>query len=238
MPCKKDLRRVDEATGRAMRGSQWQIQTLVNSRQEEFSKEILRLLSLPPLVEAKLRWVSPLAEDGFKEYQDREFLEKLELNQHSARLKEFWPTGGPCWDALAIVEGMNPHGAVLIEAKSHISEMDSACKARGASRERIENSLALTARSLQVEMNSSWTDNYYQSANRYAHLYFLHEIAKIPAWLVNVYFINDQSIKHVETPPRSADEWHEKLKQVKERMGFGTKSVPFTADLFMEAVSA
>jgi hypothetical protein len=133
---------------------------------------------------------------------------------------------------------MNPHGAVLIEAKSHFSEMDSACRARGASRQIIEKSLAETARGLQVEVNSSWTDNYYQIANRYAHLYFLREIAKTPAWLVNVYFINDQSIKHVETPPRSIDEWHEKLEQVRERMGFGMKSVPFAVDLFMEAVSA
>jgi hypothetical protein len=63
-------------------------------------------------------------------------------------------------------------------------------------------------------------------------------VIDVPAWLVNVYFINDQSIKHVETPPRSADEWHEKLKQVKEGMGFGTKSVPCTVELFMEAFSA
>ena len=233
MPCKKGPSRIDETTGQARRDTQWQIQTLVNLRQEEFSEEILSLLSLPPLVEAELRWVSPLSEDHFNQYQDPEFLEKLRLNQHAARLKEFWPEGGPCWDALAIAEGMNPNEVVLIEAKSHLSEIDSACKEKGGSRERVENSLALTARGMQVEMNSAWTDNYYQIAMRYAHLYFLREIAKVPAWLVNVYFVNDQSIGHVEPSPRSADEWREKLRQMKERMGFGAKSVPFAADLFI-----
>jgi hypothetical protein len=212
----------------------------VNSRQEEFSGDILRLLSLPPGVNAKLRWVSPLAEDGFSEYQDTEFLEKLELDQYSSclkeRFKEFWPRGGPCWDALAIVQGTNPHGALLIEAKSHFSELHGACKARRDSHKKIGVALLQTARYLHMEMNSSWTDNYYQMANRYAHLYFLREIAKIPAWLVNVYFINDQTIKHVETSPHSADEWREKLNEVKKRMGLGTKSVPFTADLFVEAI--
>jgi hypothetical protein len=193
---------------------------------------------LPGLVEAKVQWVSPPAEDSFNEYQDAEFLEKLELNQHSPKLKDFWPPGGPCWDALGIVRGINPQGAVLIEAKSHISEMQSTCRARGTSRQKTEKSLALTARSLGVEVSSSWTDSYYQLANRYAHLYFLREVAEIPAWLVNVYFIDDQSIEHVEPPPRSADEWREKLRQLRGKMGLGTKSVRYTADLFMEAVSA
>jgi len=237
MPCKKDLRRL-EGTGQAKRGSQRQIQFLVNSSQEEFGKQISSLLSLPPSVEAEVQWVSPLAEDGFNEYQDREFLEKLELNQHSPRLKDFWPPGGPCWDALGIVRGINPKGAVLVEAKSHISEMRSTCRARGTSRQKIENSLALTARSLGVEVSSSWSDEYYQVANRYAHLYFLREVAGIPAWLVNVYFINDKSIEHVQPPPRSADEWHEELRQMREKMGLGAKTIPFSTDLFMEAVSA
>jgi len=236
MPCKQDPRRVDAATGRAKRGSQCQIQTQVNFCEEAFSKRVLSLLSPLPPAEARLRWVSPLAKERFNEYQDAEFLEKLELGDNSARLKEFWPTGGPCWDALAIVDCINPHGVVLVEAKSHISEMNSECKAGKDSRERIEKSLAETALSLQVKMTSSWTDTYYQIANRYAHLFFLREKAKIPAWLVNVYFTNDQSIDHVELTPRSADEWRDKLKQVKEQMGIGAKPVPFAADLFMEAV--
>jgi hypothetical protein len=210
----------------------------VNFYQEAFSKRVLSLLSPPPPAEARLRWVSPLAEERFNEYQDAEFLEKLGLGDNSARLKAFWPTGGPCWDGLAIVEGINPHGVVLIEAKSHISEMNSACKAGKDSRERIEKSLAETALSLHMKMNSSWTNNYYQIANRYAHLFFLREKAKILAWLVNVYFINDQSIDHVELAPRSADEWRESLKRVKEQMGFGAKAVPFAADLFIEAIRA
>ena len=74
MPCKKDLRCVDAATGRAKRGgSQWQIQTWVNDHQKEFNKRLIPLLFPRPTVETNLRWVSPLADDKFKEYQDAWF---------------------------------------------------------------------------------------------------------------------------------------------------------------------
>lgn len=236
MPCKKDLRRVDEK-GRARRGSQRQIQTLVNFQEDELSRRIVPLLLVPGDVEASLRWVSPLAEQGFEEYQDTEFLERLELGEHGQKLEEFWPKGGPCWDGLAVVDGLNPHGVLLIEAKSHISEINGPCKAEGASLKKIKESLAWTADHLQTDLNSLWTDKYYQMANRFAHLFFLREKARVPAWLINIYFLNDTSIQYIEVPPRSADEWREELKQVKARMGLGTRPVPFAADLFIEAAS-
>src|SRR5579859_757450 len=233
MPCPKDYARVAK-NGRAFAGSQKQIQIYVNEREAEFSKRIKEVLKPSVAADATVRWVSPLANRNFDEYRDLEFLEKLGLSTHSEKLNSFWPTRGPCWDALAVVEGTNPRGVVLIEAKSHISEMESKCGAKSSrSLQKIREALALTAQSLGVGMNASWMENYYQTANRYAHLRFLHNVG-VPAWLVNVYFMNDQSIKHIEPPPRSADEWHESLKQVKKRMGIDKISVPFTADLFID----
>jgi hypothetical protein len=239
MPCKQNSRRIDGATGRAKRGSQWQIQTQVNFHREEFSKRVISVLSPPPSSGARLRWVSPLAEERFDEYQDEEFLDKLGLRANSAGLKEFWPSGGPCWDALAIVAGMNPQGVVMVEAKSHILEMGSACRAGKGSRERIEKSLAETALNLNVRMNSLWTDKYYQIANRYAHLHFLREKVKITSWLVNVYFTNDYSMDNERIRRSvSGDEWRKALKQVKEEMGLGTTPVPFASELFIDAVAS
>jgi hypothetical protein len=237
MPCNQDFRRAGAATGRARRGSQRQIQTQVNFRRKDFSERVLSVLSPSAPAQATLRWVSPLDEERFSEYRDAEFLEKLDLGNASAELlKRFWPSRGPCWDALAVVEGMNPHGVVLVEAKSHVSEMDSACKAGSDSRKTIEASLVETAHSLQVKVNPSWTEKYYQVANRYAHLYFLRQRARVPAWLVNVYFINDQSMdgRGVRRSVSGGD-WREAVKRVKEQMGVGTVA-PYVADLFVEAV--
>jgi hypothetical protein len=55
---------------------------------------------------------------------------------------EFWPIGGPQWDAL----GRSSSGKLfLVEAKSHISELISTSKAENKkSRERIQKSLEET----------------------------------------------------------------------------------------------
>ncbi len=219
----------------ANRGSQCQIQIQVNSRREEFDALILSLLSLPK--GAKLQWVSPLAEDHYDEYQDVEFLQKLKLERYSEMLKEFWPRSGPCWDALAIVEDVDTRGVVLVEAKSHISEMVGACRAAGKHREQIKTVLSETAQDIGAEFNLSWIDHYYQLANRYAHLYFFRKKLNVPAWLIQVYFVNDHSIDHVEKAPCSADMWREALNQVKERMGISPNAVPFSHTLFIEAVA-
>jgi len=231
MPCKKNLRFVD-TDGRARAGSQRQIQTWVNELEVDFSQRVLGVLDPSAGPDARLRWVSPLANDMFNEYQDAEFLDKLGLSKYSDELSEFWPKGGPCWDGLAVVDALGHSGILLVEAKSHISEMESACRAGGRSRNKIEQALALTAANLGVSVNSCWTGHYYQTANRYAHLHFLRNIARVPAWLLNVYFVGDQRSR------TSREEWREALEQVKERMGFRGKPVPFACELFLEAVNA
>jgi hypothetical protein len=170
-----------------------------------------------------------LAGDKFNEYQDAEFLERLNLSQHSERLKQFWPKGGPCWDALGVVEGVDPHGFVLVEAKSRVSEMESACKAEGRSRKMIDEALAETASGLGARENSCWTGHYYQAANRYAHLHFLRNVVRTPAWLVNIYFVGDKR------SPTTEASWRVALREVKERMGLSGKSIPFASELFLEA---
>lgn len=220
--------RVD-ATGRAFAGSQKQLQTCVNEREREFSKKVLGALNPPPVSGADLRWVSPLAGDGFKEYQDAEFLARLDLGAHADALREFWPKGGPCWDALALVTGCVPQGVVLVEAKSHISEMESDCTAKDpASKARIEASLAATKRRLGVDSGVDWMKGHYQAANRYAHVLFLRELG-VPAWLVNIYFTGDKRSK------TSADEWRAALTEVRKRMGLGGIGIPYASELILDA---
>jgi hypothetical protein len=99
--------------------------------------------------------VSPLATDTYSEYQDSEFLERVGLGGLSPRLREFWPRGGPCWDALAKIKG----GCVLVEAKSHVPEIyGGGCGASAESRQKIQAALDATKTWLGVSPDANAVD--------------------------------------------------------------------------------
>ena len=228
MPCPKDLSRVDE-NGRARAGSQRQIQTYVNERETELSRAIAEALGEYKLNPTTIRWVSPLREHGYSEYQDEEFLKIVGAEHLAQRLGELWPHRGPCWDALARIEG---GGCVLLEAKSHVSEVfGNGCGAGEESSQIIRRSLDGTKKWLGVDQEVEWMGRLYQSANRLAHLYFLREIGKTNAYLINVYFCGDT---HFHNYPKSRQEWEYELKLVNQELGI-SGSIPFSAAVFLEA---
>jgi hypothetical protein len=222
--------------GLAHRGSRRQLQEYVNEHEEDLTREIMKALP-PRLTElgARIRWVSPLARDNYTEYRDGDFLTAVGLGEYVDELRMFWPTGGPSWDALGIVEdsqGKLRPGVVLVEAKSHVSEIYGAgCQAAGRSRDQIDRSLSLTKVWAKVSGDADWTGPLYQSANRLAHLYFIREQIKHPAWLVNLYFLNDP------IDPTSHDTWNAELQKVKSSLGL-TSGVPYTIDLLLPALSS
>lgn len=113
-------------------------------------------------------------------------------------LETFWPTRGPQWDAL----GKTSKGDVLlVEAKAHVAEMCSPSTAAGPeSRPRIEATLNAVAQHLGAKTSrASWTDFFYQIANRIAHLHFLRSNG-VPTWLVFVNFLGDKEMEGPTTP--------------------------------------
>jgi hypothetical protein len=230
---KDKLGRVDEF-GRAYAGSQRQIQTYVNLRPLWLAREILvRLCTAPPL-DSGIRWVSPLAAEKFVEYRDEGFLRVLGLDRFARDLQEFWPERGPSWDALGILELGSESGVVLVEAKSHISELQSECQAEDPeSMKKIQRALGETKRWLGIEESLDWTRPFYQAANRYAFLYFLRK-RQIPAWLINVYFLNDPHLKN-SRPPRDPKDWQAAIEDSGRTLGLVDRDVPYTVNVFLEA---
>ncbi len=184
---------------------------------------------------AHIRWVSPLAVDDYAEYRDADFLRAVGLGDFVAELKSFWPSSGPSWDALATIsdlDGKIRPNVILVEAKSHIPEIyGNGCQAGPVSRRIIEDALAETKQWCSASADADWTGPLYQSANRLAHLYFIRERLKRPAWLVNIYFIND------EIGPADHDDWKAELQKVKASLGL-TSIVPFAIDLFIPALTS
>ena len=221
-------------SGRANRGSQRQLQDYVNEHEATLSSALMEML--PPRLRdlgATIKWMSPLAANDYVEYRDADFLGAVKLGGHASHLADFWPAGGPCWDALGIISTSRNKtipGVILVEAKSHITEIyGSGCQANPHSRLLIDKSLAAAKRWCGATLDADWTGPLYQSANRLAHLYFVRERLKQPAWLVNLYFLDDP------IGPANREDWTVELEKVKAALGL-TSNVPFAIDLFLPAL--
>jgi len=121
-----------------------------------------------------------------------------------------------------------------VEAKSHLKEIEgSGCSAHdGHSLQKTRDSFLETKEWLGVNPDVDWMTELYQSADRYAHLYFLRMVAGVDAYLVNVYFLNDT---HWPNSPKVAQDWEPTLLDAKKRLGLAAPA-PFSKEIFLDAV--
>jgi hypothetical protein len=192
--------------------------------------------ALPELRQAEsIEWVSPVARNRYAEYRDEEFLEWVGYPDLAGTLSTFWPSGGPCWDALARVHWKDPDprpGIILVEAKSYPEEMqnEKGCRASEPARSQIAESLAKAKSWCRAERAGDWMGPLYQYANRIAHLYFFRELEDVPAFLVNLCFVADPR------KPTSISEWQVALQNARATLGIRADT-PFAADVFLDAIS-
>jgi hypothetical protein len=230
-------------TGRwAERGSQLQLQLYVNRRADVLDAAIRKKFSD---IEGELRWTAPLEADGFKEPRDQDFLAAIGCEALAGELAKFWPQGGPVWDGLAVLERSETRdGAVLVEAKGHPAEIygGGGGAKDEASIDLIRQSLKDTQRSLSIPVDADrWFgplrpgdprySSVYQSANRYAHLYWLREQG-IDTWLVHVLFHDDRT--HRAT---TREEWNEALPKIEEDLGLRGVVVPHADHIFLPGLN-
>ena len=211
---------------RGARGSLRWIQEFVNLRPGILEATIVS--ASDRRIEGPIKWRSPLADDEFAEYRDDAFLKVLGVELGTRPLAQFWPRLGPQWDALAL----DSSGAcVLVEAKANIPEVISSPTAAGPeSKALIDRSLREVAAHLNVETSSDWSGIFYQYANRLAHLYLLHKVNGIDAWLVFAYFVGDGDVDG----PDSEAEWKAAIQVL--RGALGLKSHPLLSrvvDVFL-----
>ena len=181
--------------GKAAKGSQYLLQHHVEHHSDQLSATITG--SSPSLLAfaGQFEWISPLSSQNYQEYRD-DFLDALGLGQFNTARAQFWPNGGPQWDGLAKVKNKHQTGYVLVEAKAHPGETHSTTQASKESLKKINGSLKVTQMHLQIPQKK-WTENYYQTANRLAFLYFMNVQLDLPTWLAFINFTDDQS--HIPT---------------------------------------
>jgi hypothetical protein len=213
--------------GEGNRGSLKWIQILINRQPEILNLKIRQSFRIPRSIEIK--WVSPLKEKGYAEYRDEAFLEVLGIATQKVKLSDFWPKGGPQWDALGKLSDGSP---LLIEAKAHISEVLSNIQASSPNSVKlIEESLERTKRELGVRTKNSWTAPFYQYANRVAHLHFLNNLNKTKSYLAFVNFVGDEEMDG----PKSELEWIGVNNLIHPYLGIGKINLrPFMADIYID----
>lgn len=216
--------------GIAFKGSQLQTQLYVNAATSAVDAAVLTALGLSSA--HQIEWVSPIAPSEFAEFSDRRFLEALRRDELVHKLKEFWPRGGPRWDALAIVtQPDGSSGVLLAEGKSYPEEMiGGGAKASAASRAKIAAAMAATQRRLGLpEDPEPWLGRYYQFANRLAHMIWLREQG-VPAWLVHLCFVDDP---HAPTDEAT---WRSAIAPMHRELGLDESHLNDVAEVFLPAL--
>jgi hypothetical protein len=216
--------------GADTKGSQKWLRVLVNEYKPIFFREIVREMPHLNLNNLdQIEWLSPLKKDKYVEYSDSAFINKLAVKLEHKALADFWPNGGPVWDGLAKIDKKD---ILLIEAKSHIGELRSTLRAKATnSLRKICQSLIEAQGFLEVESLLDWGTPFYQYTNRLAHLYFLRELNKLPAYLVFVYFLNDPNMNG----PSTKEEWQGALKLMKTLLGLSRhKLSKYMVDIFVD----
>lgn len=190
-----------------LKGSQRWIQWFVNHAPHEIDQQIGL---------GAIEWRSPLRDDAYAEYRDAAFLRRVGVDLSRRSLVDFWPRGGPQWDALGRAETGE---VVIVEAKAHLNELYSpATMASESSLPLIRASLAEAAQAMGVQPGFDWSKRFYQYANRLAHAYLLHVVNGIPTKLVFVYFSGDTDV----AGPQAHDKWAKAIHTVHTSLGLST----------------
>lgn len=147
--------------------------------------------------------------------------------------KDFWPQTGnvPNWDAVGILQSEAHVEYLLVEAKAHISEIESNCGAKAdGGLERIRDAFRKTIQENGFSVDPErWLIPYYQYANRLAHLHFLLQHS-ISASLVFIYFLGDKWPAEALVNrgpvycPDTEQKWKSKLKEMYDHLGLAGAS--------------
>lgn len=168
----------------AKKSKRW-MQAAVRDHHEALNARVRAAFNWPK-AEA-IEWRSPLASDGYAEYQDQCFLDRLAVPPLRVPLDSFWPQKGPCWDGLARTSSGR---FLLVEAKAHIGEglPDASSASSERSIDLINRSLSKAKIAFRASEKAAWPAPFYQYANRLAHLYFMRELNGLDAYLLFLYF--------------------------------------------------
>lgn len=205
--------------GRGRKGSKFWIQTLVNM---DSGSTLSKAIKSADNSIGNIKWLSPLKSDKYGE------LKSKRISSLTNADFSFWPDNGPWWDGV----GVDDVGCiVLVEAKGHVAETKTKCKASS------KRSLARINKSMEIAHNiltsspeygimashsydkEAWLKKYYQTGNRLSFLVKLRQQGfNVKLILLNL--VNDST--HIST---SLEEWERHYEEIFQIM-LGTTKCP------------
>ena len=201
-----------ERPAEIQRSEHW-IRVAVNEYSAELGSKISALFNWD--ARERIEWLSPIATDGYAEYFDREFLNRLGVSDLKIPLSDFWPQGGPRWDGLARTQSGK---LILVEAKAYIEEgVDYGSGAGPRSLVKIRDAIGRAKGAFAATPEASWESPFYQYANRLAHLYFARQLNGLDAYLLFLYFADAPDV------PRSCttQQWQGAVRLTEKCLGLG-----------------
>ena len=158
---------------------------------------------------------------------ERADLDFLDLFDDRDRVRsawlDYWPHTGEMqnWDAVGILDFPKERRVLLVEAKAHVSELRSDCRAKlVGGRKRITEVLESVKEHLGVRPDADWLRGYYQYCNRLAVLHFLNANG-VPAHLLFVYFVGDHFVGR--QCPQSVEGWGQALGRMERHIGLPSR---------------
>lgn len=195
------------------RSEHW-LRIAVNEHADSLNSKVKRLFDWESGEE--ICWLSPVADDEFAEYYDQEFLDRLGITDLEVPLSKFWPKSGARWDGLARTRSDK---VILVEAKAYIEEgVDYRSQAGNQSYAKIQTALNAAKSDFGAHQDAPWESPFYQYANRLAHLYFLHRLNGLDAYLLFLYFADAPDVPK----PCTVSEWQGAVRLVEKCLGLGT----------------
>jgi hypothetical protein len=220
--------------GRAEKGSRLQMQRAVEENRRALDEAIVG--AFEDLAGARLDWRSPLAEDGYREYRDAEFLARIGHSELARALTAFWPRRGPFWDGLAVVSRPErPDGVLLVEAKAHPDEIERGSGSAATapdSTATIMSALAWLAADLGVldaDLEQWMRGPGYQHVNRVA--WALLNEQGVDTWLVHVLFAHDRTHR-----PSAPAELEAAMARVSEELRLSGLAIPRVGHVVLDAL--
>ncbi len=211
-----------------------QLQEYIQRFTLSLNAEIERLLpsNLQPLGQ-HVQWLSALDSVRYGISPSTDFVRAAGLADQPSLLENCWSQLGLCWDGVGLLghSRSRPQGVLLVEARSQIEESGGpGCCAPACSTPLVLDTFRETREWLEAHETEDWTGALYRTANRLAHLHMLRNHLGIPAWLVQVYFVNDPD------EPASRADWLPIIAGVNARLGLSRRP-PFTLDVFLPALN-
>jgi hypothetical protein len=218
-----------------LKGSQRALIETVNCSSCRQSLEEKLRDAFPKWKDCSFIWLSPVKEDGYKEYTGKRFWDLIFSLSDTTPLKEtrsFWPLRGCHWDGIIeVLNGSVRVGIILLEAKAHTSELFSSISARSESSIRIIlDTLEKVKGKLRAVNESDWTGLYYQTANRIAHIMYLNSqesLRPVEFALANIYFLNDRfAIEECSERLSDQSDWMPHLNKEYKYLGINPEEHP------------